>query len=57
MSHRTTQREEKILEELYELENNQHGHYFKHEQKGRERMAFLLLKLNAVEEKMSRVPR
>jgi len=53
MPQQTTQRIESILEELYELEANQHSHYYKHEPKGRARMAFLLLKLNAVEEERS----
>lgn len=43
------QQEEEILEELAELEVDQHRRYFKHEQKGREHLAFLLLKLNAIE--------
>ena len=51
MPKKSEQLMEDILEELNELENDQHCCYFKHEQKGRERMAFLLLELNAIEEK------
>lgn len=40
---------EEVLDELAELDVDQHHRYFKHEQKGRERMSFLLLKLNALE--------
>ena len=39
-----------ILEEIEELEANQHPSFYKNEPKGRERMAFLLLALNDVEE-------
>ena len=49
MSKKATQRTERILVELNELEANQHSYYYKHEQKGRERMALLLLELNAIE--------
>ena len=51
MPQRTTKRIASILEELSELEANQHGLYYKHEQKGREHMAFLLLELKAIEKK------
>lgn len=49
MHNEINQREEEVLDELAELEADQHCRYFKHEQKGREHMAFLLLKLNAIE--------
>lgn len=38
------------LDEIEELEVNQHTQFYKDEPRGRERMAMLLLKLNALEE-------
>jgi len=39
-----------VLSEINELEMNQHPSFYRDEPTGRERMALLLLKLNALEE-------
>ena len=46
---------EDVLNEIQELETNQHSLFFKHEARGRERMAFLLLRLNVLEEEEKKI--
>ena len=48
---------EDIVGELNELSADQHPRFYKNESKGREREAFLLLKLNIAEEKLSKIRR
>ncbi len=51
------ERIEDIVDELNELDVDQHPKFYKNEPRGRKRTAFLLLKLNTIEKRLMEVRR
>ncbi len=49
------ERIENIVDELNELDVDQHPKFYKNEPRGRNRAAFLLLKLNTIEKRLAKV--